>query len=184
MTRKDRKARAGALGKGTSPVLSYFFRFTMLSTLECLLSSKEKKKWFKLDLWKSGVSRHSFPFESLCGRGSRERALGPASTDKANSPGSKVIDREGALATSGEQMGKQSRGKQGTIVKEMLKSQLSKYCRLYPGERKKKLQWKIDQVQNILNIINTGGLGQGQWAYLACPRYCICSHSRQIYFLT
>lgn len=88
------------------------------------------------------------------------------------------------LATSGEQMGKQSRGKQGTFVKEMLKSQLSKYCRLYPGEKKKNLQWKIDQVQNILNIINTGGLGQGQWAYLACPRYCVCSHSRQIYFLT
>lgn len=43
MTRKDRKARAGALSKGTGPVLSYFFRFTMLSTLECLLSSKEKK---------------------------------------------------------------------------------------------------------------------------------------------
>lgn len=50
MTRKDRKARAGALSKGTGPVLTYFFfRFTMLSILECLLSSKEKK-WFKLDL--------------------------------------------------------------------------------------------------------------------------------------
>lgn len=139
---------------------------------------KGKKKWFKLDLWKSGVSRHSFPFESLCGRGSREIALGPASTDNANSPGSKVIDREGALATSGEQKGKQTRGKQGTIVKEMPRSQLSKHWRFYSvEEKKKKLQWKIDQVQNILNIINAGGLGQGQWAYLACPRHCICSHS-------
>lgn len=89
--------------------------------------------------------------------------MGPASTDNANSPGSKVIDREGALATSGEQKGKQSRGKQGTIVKEMPRSQLSKHCRLYPGEKKKKkLLWKIDQVQNILNITNAGGLGQGQ----------------------
>lgn len=76
-------------------------------------------------------------------------ALGPTSTDKANSLGSKVIDREVTLSTSGEQMGKQSRGKQWTIVKEMPKSQLSKHCRLYHVEKKKTLSGKQTKVQNI-----------------------------------
>lgn len=57
-------------------------------------------------------SEASLPFESLCGRGSREMNFAPASTDFANSTVSMVIDIEGALATSAEQMSKQSRGKQ------------------------------------------------------------------------
>lgn len=129
------------------------------------------------------MSLHSFHFESLCGRGSREIALGPASTDNANSPGSKVIDREDALATSGEQMGKQSRGKQWTIVKEMLKWQLSKHCRLYSVE-KNKLQWKIDQGSKHLKHLQCWGSRSRAVSFLACPRYCACSHSTQIYFLT
>lgn len=54
-------------------------------------------------------SESSLPFESLCGRGSREMDFAPASTDFASSSVSMVIDIEGALATSGEQRSKQSR---------------------------------------------------------------------------
>ena len=75
------------------------FKFAVLGILECSLTSKKMVQIGFTEV----RSESSLPFESLCGRGSREMDFAPASTDDASSTVGMVIDTEGALATSGEQ---------------------------------------------------------------------------------
>lgn len=109
-----RKAGIKALKKGKGHVVSCFWKFAVLSILECLLSSK---KMVQIGFTKVR-SESSLPFESLCGRGSREMDFAPASTDFANPTVSMVIDIEGALATSGSRWVNRAEANRRVLLKK------------------------------------------------------------------